>query len=891
MALSFWTPWWRAVNGRPSSSSPPRRSQRRHHPFGLASWRRTLAKPRTPMIEGPATPTPAAPIPDPCLCPPEERHHTSHSHNHPQSHKNDANPPIVPAKSRVRRKGWKTWTRDTTGQLVRRISHQAKSGVKLGNSKHRKQRSTNSPSSPSLSPLLTPTSPSPPLSPLPLPPPLSNDINIDDDHQTNDSGCGKSLPDEVCCPFQGTPKRKELIVYLEFPFKDTTPNCDNNNSTDRPSKSTLEEDRDVDIPRMFSRWKDAFWGDAFWRRLESIFTSPHGARDLTGAERRLSQIPPDPATLPDRHGLKVFIGTWNMNGREPPVALSPFLPHNRDGQQAPEDTPNNHLLSMSSAPPYHLLVIGTQECLSTAANAVFFSPEYEAWEHRLSNWFGSEYFLIGSQGMGALHLAVFVWHRCWHWIRAVESAEVATGMGGMIGNKGAVGISVLFGETSLLFINSHLAAHAERISQRNQDYARIEKEMQLRSYELKDDPKDASGNWRVSDQFDYTFWFGDLNYRTTATRAQADTWLCANQHKRLLARDQLIRERTAQRVFHNYDEAQITFPPTYKFDVPPSTAGKNGWRRAFTLDTASLRSLRIRASSISSVRSGNNGSSGNNGTEESSDAESVQSFATVRIEASIVDRPASGRASAIIPPPVPFIPRYDTSQKQRPSRRPRSETNLSSLLNSSIKSSSHHHHRILNKKSSAIMFNKQRPCGDQRSGLPMTATSVRCLSYNAVMQMLGSDHRPVTGVYRIPFYWAETPLRDPMSPISPSKSDEPTETIIESSKNLGLNPSMTNMNLSSNELYHSSSITVASATLLSPPTNGSVTSVKESKRNGGDGNDGRLRVPANVVADRTERLRNRQRRELQARTLLKSPPSRDSFISQRRKTPVPSIIG
>jgi hypothetical protein len=84
----------------------------------------------------------------------------------------------------------------------------------------------------------------------------------------------------------------------------------------RPNKSILEEDKEVDVPRMFSRWKDAFWGDAFWRRLEAIFTSPHGTRDLGGEqERRLSQIPADPSTLPDRHGLKVFVGTWNMNGR------------------------------------------------------------------------------------------------------------------------------------------------------------------------------------------------------------------------------------------------------------------------------------------------------------------------------------------------------------------------------------------------------------------------------------------------------------------------------------------------------------------------------------------------------------------------------------------------
>jgi hypothetical protein len=41
----------------------------------------------------------------------------------------------------------------------------------------------------------------------------------------------------------------------------------------------------------------------------------------------------------------------------------------------------------------------------------------------------------------------------------------------------------------------------------------------------------VGGSGRVSDQFDYTFWFGDLNYRASATRTQADAWLCANQYQ------------------------------------------------------------------------------------------------------------------------------------------------------------------------------------------------------------------------------------------------------------------------------------------------------------------------------------------------------------------------
>jgi hypothetical protein len=33
---------------------------------------------------------------------------------------------------------------------------------------------------------------------------------------------------------------------------------------------------------------------------------------------------------------------------------------------------------------------------------------------------------------------------------------VATGIGGIVGNKGAVAISVYLGSTSLLFVNAHL---------------------------------------------------------------------------------------------------------------------------------------------------------------------------------------------------------------------------------------------------------------------------------------------------------------------------------------------------------------------------------------------------------------------------------------------------
>ena len=50
----------------------------------------------------------------------------------------------------------------------------------------------------------------------------------------------------------------------------------------------------------------------------------------------------------------------------------------------------------------------------------------------------------------------------------------------MLGNKGAVGIAFNIGETSLLFINSHLTAHYDKLAERNADFARIMTDLPLK---------------------------------------------------------------------------------------------------------------------------------------------------------------------------------------------------------------------------------------------------------------------------------------------------------------------------------------------------------------------------------------------------------------------------
>ncbi|KAG0334813.1 inositol polyphosphate 5-phosphatase [Podila horticola] len=320
-------------------------------------------------------------------------------------------------------------------------------------------------------------------------------------------------------------------------------------------------------------------------------------------------------------------------------------------------------LEMNAKAPYHIIAINTQECEREIREAVLF-PSKSAWEKRLQTALGPDYVMLKTETMAALHIAVFIWKPIEDLVSAVDSSTVATGIGGIVGNKGAVAISVYLGSTSFLFVNAHLTAHQSNTHARNSDYKRIIQELQLndapkrnpRGWHFKGDmklrrhydsppppkkpsppsphrPSSSSGNSNsningksnhgaspsktskdkavdhppesglrqtsvldlgqgelymnqfpvdphnatifenhppvkvdVTDQFDYTFWAGDLNYRVDLSRAQANECLEKGDLETMLARDQLLAQRVAGAVFDGFMEAPITFKPTYKFD-------------------------------------------------------------------------------------------------------------------------------------------------------------------------------------------------------------------------------------------------------------------------------------------------------------------------------------
>ena len=172
-------------------------------------------------------------------------------------------------------------------------------------------------------------------------------------------------------------------------------------------------------------------------------------------------------------------------------------------------------------------------------------------------------------------------------VEGVHVSDVACGVGNVLHNKGGIGVWLKLEGKSFLFVTSHLAAHEDKVDERNGDYKRIVEELEE---DMPGFVKRKRGKSLV-DSVDHVVWCGDLNYRLGIDRATVDDvvklYLGAGEdggrrRRRktgklkgvdakepwpyLLKYDQLRVNMKRKRAFVGLTEAPITFPPTYKFD-------------------------------------------------------------------------------------------------------------------------------------------------------------------------------------------------------------------------------------------------------------------------------------------------------------------------------------
>ncbi|KAI9315238.1 Endonuclease/exonuclease/phosphatase [Dichotomocladium elegans] len=199
----------------------------------------------------------------------------------------------------------------------------------------------------------------------------------------------------------------------------------------------------------------------------------------------------------------------------------------------------------------------------------------------------SEYIVIKTDQLVGLFSCVFIKADEVKRVSLVESTVVKTGLKLMHksihGNKGGIAIRFRLDDSSLCFVNCHLAAGQTHIQQRNSDAEGILQTAGFHSSDV-DVVNNSTGGSNNSVfcnggdgsmilDHEHCFLSGDLNYRINMTRERVLQLLANHEDPSqcLLAlqkEDQLLKQRVINPLFRLliFDEPQINFLPTYKYD-------------------------------------------------------------------------------------------------------------------------------------------------------------------------------------------------------------------------------------------------------------------------------------------------------------------------------------
>ncbi|NXK68046.1 SHIP1 phosphatase, partial [Sylvietta virens] len=279
------------------------------------------------------------------------------------------------------------------------------------------------------------------------------------------------------------------------------------------------------------------------QRKEYVFSD---SKKREGFCQLLQQMKNKHSEQPEPDMITIFIGTWNMGAAPPPKKITSWFLSK--GQGKTRDDTADYI-------PHDIYVIGTQE-----------DPQGE------KEWL--ETLRQSLQEITSISFKVIAIHTLWN-IRIVVlakpehenrishicTANVKTGIANTLGNKGAVGVSFMFNGTSFGFVNSHLTSGSEKKHRRNQNYMNILRFLTLGDKKL--------SPFNITHRFTHLFWLGDLNYRVEQPPMEAENIIQKirqQQYPELLAFDQLLLERRDQKVFLQFEEEEITFAPTYRFE-------------------------------------------------------------------------------------------------------------------------------------------------------------------------------------------------------------------------------------------------------------------------------------------------------------------------------------
>ncbi|KAF2253940.1 phosphatase family protein-like protein [Trematosphaeria pertusa] len=410
-----------------------------------------------------------------------------------------------------------------------------------------------------------------------------------------------------------------------------------------PSDSSSTDRLDAQIPGAFP---DANGSQAaisthqtlsqalFARRAE--YTRPRNVRIKVGTWNVAAQ-----------KGTEQDVGAWFVGGKGIEESLAGLGVEDLDAErrESRESVSAQEARHTSNAPtvPHRdpgtapgeeevgIYALGLQEVVDINSPAEALRPYTDPtianrWKAAIELALPKGYQLVSEQQLIGLLLLIYVSPTVHPHVKAVSTTSVGTGLMGYMGNKGAVTTRMVLGETTrLVFINSHLAAGADKaaLERRNWDAGQITS--RTRFDPITDAMGLTQGQGEGLGEEDFAFWFGDLNYRlegmpgedvrrlltihtkrldleTTEDTTKDDASTSADSGyasksssdltnnedpddvvplppdldptslhtivSSLLPHDELKQQQKAGKAFHDgWEEGPIRFLPSYKYDI------------------------------------------------------------------------------------------------------------------------------------------------------------------------------------------------------------------------------------------------------------------------------------------------------------------------------------
>ncbi|CAG9319351.1 INPP5B [Blepharisma stoltei] len=285
------------------------------------------------------------------------------------------------------------------------------------------------------------------------------------------------------------------------------------------------------------------------RNTVMLLPEHHGGRAM---ETYISeQLVKRESEFTEKREIKLMVGTWNTCGTGPAEELSLWYRCQNDEYDMSIEAPDLILLSLQEMCKLNAKNISGDEnrkrewCIHLCEQANVAFP-------------GNEYILAAEQDLVGLLTLVLVKRSLFENLKNIVCSVVKLGFKGYLGNKGGVSFRFDIFDSSVCYVNCHLAPHKGETRLRNKHVKLLTK---LTKFLV------TAKKTKNMYEHDFIFWSGDLNYRiNTLDFNQIVEKVTGKEYQFLLERfDQLKIESRKNHILEDFNEAEIRFPPTYKY--------------------------------------------------------------------------------------------------------------------------------------------------------------------------------------------------------------------------------------------------------------------------------------------------------------------------------------